>query len=570
MGPAPCAPDSFLGGKKMNGINKIIKTSGGLMLTQKAVEDLISRSNSSFTTKDSETNVLEVLDTQAELLQSLLNQALVVEQNFYNELNINIDAKNYKAALQELQARLDEISLTSGLNELIDNPYAIMSKFEQYFISLDSDTILEVINDPDNLAALASNIPDQPEIIDSVDKLIDALNMNLIIGDKKTIAFHKQQKGQNVNLMKKLKFSLEKGKFELETDMTLDAKTRDKILQAVRNAKNPENKQKAISGTLSQDQLQQWFKLIEQDLKSRLKTEKAKRFLEAEFKKNIYNGKASKYFLNRNVAVFKGFLAELHNNLVLDLLFNKVGAVKPTGNLKLVLKNGAMGGSIPVDAVLRAYKFQVKGYTLSEDSELSFRDEHGAGYFINQRADITGDLAEILTELFASYQFNQHFPEHLRSEDDDFDTTYSKFGSTLADSQKVFQAYISNIIGLTSVFKSQRYSPFGKEQMYVNTFFNIKGKFIPASAILNSILYSLKISRASEAIRFNIDAIKKDDNTAYTLGRLIEEETGYMIKNWRKGVDYTARDIADRVKIKWSVQLNLRRILERAYKDLDL
>ena len=80
----------------------------------------------------------------------------------------------------------------------------------------------------------------------------------------------------------------------------------------------------------------------------------------------------------------------------------------------------------------------------------------------------------------------------------------------------------------------------------------------------------MKISRASEAIRFNIDAIKRDDNTTYTLGRLIEEETGYMIKNWRKGVDYTARDIADRVKIKCSIQLNLRRILESAYKDLDL
>jgi len=536
-------------------------TSGGLMLTQMAVEDLLTRSQSAFSSRNDQNGTLGFLDEQINNLKQILKETLSVEKEFYKILNI--DNTNYQSALKELQKRIDQINENTGLGKLVNNPYPIIKKFAQYFDSVSTDTVLAALNDSEIARGIAESFLKDPKQ-NPVEGLIDSLNIKLntlIAPDEKTKTFfHVRQKGRGeVNLAKKLIFNYDPKTrsitFSIKEGMTLDNETKNKILKAVNSTQNDLSK----GGSFS---LKNFYEDVWQEIKNVLKDTEAEEYAHQEYERTAKNA-FKDYFLNRNESVLKGLLAEINNTLVLNLLLGQPGKIIPTGNIKTLMQGVKLGQSISIDAVFKSFHFQIKGYKLENDSDIEFSGQNQAGYFIRERAEISGSVGDLLVQLFGSYQFNQPFKN---KEIGNYMDTYSKFGQVLANSQKVFQAYVNNIIHLSATFQADKTTNlFQNKQLYINHFFNIHGKFIPASAIIQGIIDSLSAKRFSQNVTFNILGIDRNSNN-YTLDQVRRLENKYTESIWRKDILYNARDMADQVKIRWRVQLKLNEVLENAYK----
>lgn len=120
------------------------------------------------------------------------------------------------------------------------------------------------------------------------------------------------------------------------------------------------------------------------------------------------------------------------------------------------------------------------------------------------------------------------------------------------DTNSIFNMYISNIIKLSSEFSAEL-PQFSEYQTYVNHFFVINGKYIPSSAILQSIIdtYEFGIQNLNIA-RFSIDNLSIPDG-------------GTKLEGNRNVSALSADSVANEVKLSWRVNLNLNDILQNVY-----
>ena len=215
--------------------------------------------------------------------------------------------------------------------------------------------------------------------------------------------------------------------------------------------------------------------------------------------RSVLDKEADNIDITRSYAGLKGFLGEVRALAILAHFFG-LKQIQGTGPLKEVTSKQ----SIAVDTLLKLgvkhYGFQVKNYTLKENS-VTFDRTLNAVDFVNDRLCVTGDLQSILLAFFGSYQFNQPFVDkNLRKRFENSwmsvpeyeEVIYNNFQQSFAAMQDLFDSRLGSILRIGRNFSVENHPVFGKEDMYYNTFFFIEKEIVPSSRILRGIKESIQ------------------------------------------------------------------------------
>ena len=120
--------------------------------------------------------------------------------------------------------------------------------------------------------------------------------------------------------------------------------------------------------------------------------------------------------------------------------------------------------------------------------------------FVANRLCLSGTVEDILTDILATYQFNQPFTGDFKEQFDDSwmtvdeyeDNVYTQVGEVVHRLHDLFESRIGNILRIGYVFSTNSAdSPFGTPKMYYNSFFLIGEHYVPSSVILEGLLEQL-------------------------------------------------------------------------------
>lgn len=209
---------------------------------------------------------------------------------------------------------------------------------------------------------------------------------------------------------------------------------------------------------------------------------------------SIVKNEGKQIFLNKNKSVIRGYFGELYAHAILKRLFGEYTAI-PTGTIK----KASSGQSIPIDEVLKFgmeyYNFQVKHYQI-KNGQITLNNTLNALTFLRDRLYITGSPLEILTEFFASYQYNQPFKQEERNESlkdgemsisEYTENVYSKFNSIFESFSNLFTRRVGYMIKIQDYFQAASGGLFKNKTDYYNSFFIVKNRIVPASDIIEQI-----------------------------------------------------------------------------------
>ena len=202
---------------------------------------------------------------------------------------------------------------------------------------------------------------------------------------------------------------------------------------------------------------------------------------------------------------------------MLENLFGEQGAmIIPTGSIR----KSTSGQQIPIDIVLQKgleqFHFQVKNYN-TKNGTISLRGHMNAMNFLENKMLITGHPLEVLTEFLASYQYNQPFEdEGLRelyaeaemSVDRYESEVYSQFQTIFSQMRYMFDEYAPNLFKIEDLFKAKSGGLFTEQKQYINNFFIVKDRIVPASEIIQQL----------------IDAFRQKPITSYRLTKPTNKE----------------------------------------------
>lgn len=206
---------------------------------------------------------------------------------------------------------------------------------------------------------------------------------------------------------------------------------------------------------------------------------------------SVVRNEGKQIFLNKNKSVIKGYFGEIYVHAIFKRLFGEYAAI-PTGTIK----KASSGQSIPIDEVLKFgmehYNFQIKNYQI-KNGQITLGNTVNALTFLKDRLYITGSPLEILTEFFASYQYNQPFKqdEHLNpgkmSISEYTENVYSKFNNIFESFSDLFTRRVGYMIKIQDCFQAASGGLFKNKTDYYNSFFIVKNKIVPASDIIEQI-----------------------------------------------------------------------------------
>lgn len=510
----------------------------GVALNKHAVSS-ITKYNSNQIVNASSNKENQYFKERIEELKELRDRVQESEFRFYQMLNLK-NAGDGKAAIEELQRRIDSIDKDNNLINLVNNnKYAILAKLSDYFLTVGSNTVIEKVNEYFNSQEVATDIPEE----DVISVIIHQFNESLkeINGNRSQFfikgksSSSKNEKGLCKYLEGKIIMSVD-GKqhfsVELKDDNSLPKEMKEKLLKIINNV-NVNTKEKNIENLRYDLQ-----KIIERTVSS-----SAKKYLDYRFN-NLYY----KYGLNLNENTVNGFLGELRNDIILDMLMGQPGAAIPTGTIKTLIE----GNSINIDSVLQGFGFQVKNYTINKNGEVEFSKSMKASNFIVDRAK--APLQNVLLKLFGTYQFNQP----ADNADSSYYKIYENLEKALENSNEYFKGYIDNIIKISDTFSARNnsFGLFTNDQLYFNSFFMIKNKLVPSSAIINAIILSLQEAENNPNIMsFNFISMYPSDNNI----------TWENNRNSLSSVHYSFNELANLVTVNYEIKISLVEILEKAY-----
>lgn len=221
--------------------------------------------------------------------------------------------------------------------------------------------------------------------------------------------------------------------------------------------------------------------------------------------------------VNQSAAAIRGYFGELYALATLQQLFGN-NKVMHTGSLR---KSGS-GQQIPIDLVvqqgMRQFNFQVKNYSIKND-KITLSNTISATNLIDNRLMLTGNVADILTEFFASYQYNQPFTGRLAEYYANTSMpvpvyesqVYSQFQSIFNDISYSFNQSALNLFKISDIFSVDSGGLFTKEAEYFNHFFIIQNRIVPASDIIQQIINGLTNDRP--IVRFNLSKTSNSEDT---------------------------------------------------------
>lgn len=271
------------------------------------------------------------------------------------------------------------------------------------------------------------------------------------------------------------------------------------------------------------------------------------------------------YGLNNSTAQLKGYLGEVHLNVLLKLLFGKSGVViRNTGNLKDYTQKQSIG----IDTVLNSFGFQVKNYDIS-DGRLSFEGVTGyKGSMASLLKRIMGDKPmkydELIAELYGAIQFNQPITNNGEGSQslEEYTSFYeSQLKPLGTEAENYFKYSIDRIMRVRQAFSVEKDSVFGQTKMYFNTFFFVNGKLVPSSAILKTIIDVLANKIDESNYRFSM-AISYSSEPQY--GTVVVEAR----KNDNQPQVPDIWEILKKVKVNIDYSFDLNYILQRALNQI--
>ena len=300
-------------------------------------------------------------------------------------------------------------------------------------------------------------------------------------------------------------------------------------------------------------------------------TPNIKRRLKYEMTKNL-----DKYALSTSANQIRGFLGELRETVILKELFKgqKV-KVSPTGVEKIITAF-SKGKDAPIDITIDGINFQVKNYGQLKQSakklvenilpnSAQFTHKMKMGNFIEQRlaqSSMKDDvvLRKKLVKIYGSLQYNRPFSEgNPKSIEEYKENVYSKFdeytqfenGSKM---HKLLDSSVNSILGIEKEFQGENL--FQQERIYYNTFFIIRGKYIPASVILDVILET--VTKQIVDNEFYTSSYQMEIDKKFGLEDIYKK----VVKN--KTVPYTFLEAANHINFQYEYVFNIDKLVERA------
>ena len=293
--------------------------------------------------------------------------------------------------------------------------------------------------------------------------------------------------------------------------------------------------------------------------------------------KDVY----SLYAFASNDKAIKGFLGEVYNNAFLYFMAGEneqnkevLRRITPTGK---VLNEKSK--EIIIDTWLDGIGIQVKNYETNKIENKGFRvhDSYDAYHFITDvlQLDTTEDftIGNILLNFFSAFDYNRRYPnltkEQLSSDSYKYFTeTRHRMRKELENRDrlaKVFTPYAAKILGINKAFSSENEDGlFADRDEYLNTFFNISGRYIPSSVIVQAIIDSIQKKGNKNAMD---DLIKASFSTKTSISE--EEKWHPLVSNQTvEHVKANRENYAAATTIRYSITLDVKSIVARIYSEL--
>lgn len=289
------------------------------------------------------------------------------------------------------------------------------------------------------------------------------------------------------------------------------------------------------------------------------------------------------YSLNSGMSSVKGFLGEVYTTAFLIYMARNGGnkqvlkRITPTGAVR---ETGGTRPEIITDIWLRGFGIQVKNYESHKVIRDGFQKErsYSVGNFIldtlklgSAGTDNFASVGDILLNFFTAYDYNQDYgavDSSVKSSDGYkfWSAARSRMDSKFNDSNalnNILYPYIDRLIGIDKVFSADSVN-FAKEREYINTFFNIGGRFIPSSVVVQAL----------------IDSIQKNTSAGSLSGLVTAQfDVSYSSSNkdaWHPAVDNNIvaqvfdqrREYANSTELNYKIVLDMKDILVQVYNEI--
>lgn len=282
------------------------------------------------------------------------------------------------------------------------------------------------------------------------------------------------------------------------------------------------------------------------------------------------------YSFNSSSSSIKGFLGEIYNNAFLYFMANgsknkkkAIEAITPTGAFTTIDKNQ----QLVIDTWLDGYGIQVKNYEINKvmRTGFTFSNDYNANTFItevlqlNSRGtDNYASVGDILLNFFTAFDYNRDY-SHIDKSYGETDAYKYWLSARMRMNDKakdnkafttIIMPYIDKVIGIDKRFSSGNGDMFTKPAEYRNTFFNISGKYIPSSVIVQAIIDTInkkKDSLFSDMIKaeFKIISYEKSNKKKWHPG-VTDEDVANVFADREK---YSAT-----TKIAYTINLDVAQI----------
>lgn len=470
----------------------------------------------------------DILAKRLEQLKSLRIQILAKEKNFFGSLSSTARFKdNPKLALSVLRAKVKEWN-QSGASSMIANN-SIQTVLEiltsRDYRSLPYEELGEIVEEFLNTDGKYFAQEEADKVMADLFAELDGVGKKLTKTNRAGVGY--------------VYFTLtqQNGKWKVDLNTDLRPELKSSFKRSMKKVLEKHNKSNPMLSDSSRN-----AELVQKVILSKISNVSVREAI----KQELAIGKIEKYNLAKDFNVIKGFLGEVY----WSAFFSFLGAnTEPTGDLK----DKGTGASIGIDLLINDYGFQVKNFNIKNDGHISFGTRGGyksAGTFVRDRAGIEGQLCDLLLDLYGSYAYN------IDVSKGSFTNTREALESLLTtDVEEVFEHYVDKIIRLdaeqTNQVMEQTEGFIPDQKLMVNTFFVIGDQIIPSSAILTEIIDTIENSSTKSALDFDITGIKAKDNSPQYADKV----------NW---VGYT---MANYTNISYNIDLNIKNILDKAYKN---
>lgn len=498
----------------------------------------------------------DLLEEQITYLHQL-KTALETEEDHFFEM-FNIEGKNKKENFTILKNKIEQWNDTRAdclLNDAYAGDFYIgLQALKRYavaaeitpeiwndllnktFESADSETIRNMINDGVNIATI----------------------LNTII-DKKTFSTNEKS-----SLVENLKVTIDsKGKIQVKSEQgNISPNMQLKVVKLLKEYLEDKSKNSKPHYD---------FKKAFDDLFRELPiTPEGQKYIRMAL--GDYNNVLDKYAFSSNDSQIKGFLGEVYNNAFLYYMTNGIqnkknalSRITPTGMVRDLDSQ-----EIVIDTWLRGIGIQVKNYERHkiETKGFNVHDSYDASYFIRdvlQLDNNEGSIGDILLNFFTSFDYNQRYKE--LTDQQKSSKAYQYFVSTRAKMHdqmenttyltETFMPYVTKILKIDKRFGSEN-KLFGEEKIYHNTFFNISGKYVPSSVVVQAIIDSIEKNSSVDAMQ---ESIKAHFSAKHSLSS--QEKWNPFISNNMVSWVYNNRDkYAKATRINYSITLDVEKLVQ--------